>query len=245
MSTISRRTFLKLAGVTAVATAGASMLTGCSRFDDVELVIMGSIDDGKTYTKAGSKSMPRILVNTVKGNLKLALDLVKKYGPEEYRGADVTVDKDYPNCLTFVKDKETGKESMIIAVKVAMVEVEYEVLVNGKSVTSGKHSFPKGVTGIDEDTARKIIAEVAKNNDKVPANYEFDSTVADNLKVVNGKITVALKVAAADPISFAPVEGCCTVLCAAAFLRPVFHQLPPDGAIPVLRAAAVLLYNKK
>ena len=50
---------------------------------------------------------------------------------------------------------------------------------------------------IDEDTARKIIAEVAKNNDKVPTNYEFDSTVADNLKVVNGKITVALKVAAA------------------------------------------------
>ena len=93
--------------------------------------------------------------------------------------------------------RETGKESMIIAVKVAMVEVEYEVLVNGKSVTSGKHSFPKGVTGIDEDTARKIIAEVAKNNDKVPANYEFDSTVANNLKVVNGKITVALKVAAA------------------------------------------------
>ena len=123
--------------------------------------------------------------------------MVKKYGPEEYRGADVTVDKDYPNCLTFVKDKETGNESMIIAVKVAMVEVEYEVLVNGKSVTSGKHSFPKGVTGIDEDTARKIIAEVAKNNDKVPTNYEFDSTVADNLKVVNGKITVALKVAAA------------------------------------------------
>ena len=68
MSTISRRTFLKLAGVTAVATAGASMLTGCSWFDDVDLVIMGSVDDGKTYTKAGSQSMPRILVNTVKGN---------------------------------------------------------------------------------------------------------------------------------------------------------------------------------
>ena len=196
MSTISRRTFLKLAGVTAVATAGASMLTGCSWFDDVELVIMGSIDDGKTYTEVFSKTMPRILINTVKGNLNLALKLVKEQGPEAYRGADVTVDKDYPNSLTFVKDKD-GKESMIIAVKVAMVEVEYEVLVNGKSVTSGKHSFPKGVTGIDEDTARKIIAEVAKNNDKVPANYEFDSTVANNLKVVNGKITVALKVAAA------------------------------------------------
>ena len=109
----------------------------------------------------------------------------------------MTVDKDYPNCLTFVKDKETGKESMIIAVKVAMVEVEYEVLVNGKSVTSGKHSFPKGVTGIDEDTARKIIAEVGKNNDKVPTNNEFDSTVANNQKIEKGNLSVALKVAAA------------------------------------------------
>lgn len=195
MSTISRRTFLKLAGVTAVATAGASMLTGCSWFDDVELVVMGSVDDGKTYTEVVRKTMPRILVNAVTGNMNLALKLVKEQGPEAYRGADVTVDKDYPNCLTFIKDKETGKESLIIAVKVAMVEVEYEVLINGKSVTSGKHNFPKGVTSIDEGTARKIIAEVGKNNDKVPTNYEFDSTVANNLKVVDGKITVALKVA--------------------------------------------------
>ena len=104
MSTISRRTFLKLAGVTAVATAGASMLTGCSWFDDVKLVIMGSVDDGKTYTEVFSKTMPRILINTVKGNLNLALKLVKEQGPEAYRGADVTVDKDYPNCLTFVKE---------------------------------------------------------------------------------------------------------------------------------------------
>ena len=49
MSTISRRSFLNLAGATAVATAGASMLTGCSWFDNIELVIMGSVDDGKTY----------------------------------------------------------------------------------------------------------------------------------------------------------------------------------------------------
>ena len=82
MSTISRRTFLKLAGVTAVATAGASMLTGCSWFDDVKLVIMGSVDDGKTYTEVTHKTMPRVLVNTVKGNLNLALKLVKEQGPE-------------------------------------------------------------------------------------------------------------------------------------------------------------------
>lgn len=194
MSTISRRTFLKLAGVTAVATAGASMLTGCSWFDDVDLIVMLSTDDGKTYEERLHKTMPRITVSAAKSNLDLVLRLAKEEGPEAYRNAEITVDRDYPGCLTFIKDKETGKESMIIAVKVAMVEVEYEVLVNGKSVTSGKHSFPKGVTGIDEDTARKIIAEVGKNNDKVPANYEFDSTVANNLKVVDGKITVALKV---------------------------------------------------
>ena len=125
MSTISRRSFLKLAGVTAVATAGASMLTGCSWFDNIELVIMGSMDDGKTYTEVLRTTQPRIAVNFVKGNINLALDLVKKYGPEEYRGADVTVDSSYPNSLTFIKDEKTGKESLIIAVKVAMVEVDY------------------------------------------------------------------------------------------------------------------------
>ena len=217
MSTISRRTFLKLAGVTAVATAGASMLTGCSWFDDVKLVIMGSVDDGKTYTEVFSKTMPRILINTVKGNLNLALKLVKEQGPEAYRGADVTVDKDYPNCLTFVKDKETGKESMIIAVKVAMVEVEYEVLVNGKSVTSGKHSFPKGVTGIDEQPEGR-----QRQNHRCAEGGS--GLILSHLHLLK---------AAAQCFVQQP------------FLRPVFHQLPPDGAIPVLRAAAVLLYNKK
>ena len=194
MSTISRRSFLKLAGATAVATAGASMLTGCSWFDDVDLVIMGSVDDGKTYNKVFSRTLPRVVVSVAVDNIDLALELVKQYGPEAYRGADVTVDKEYPGSLTFVKNEETGKETMIIAAKLAMVEVEYEVLINGERVTSGKHSFPKGVTSIDEATARKIIAEVGKNNNKVPTNYEFDSSVVNNLKVVDGKIIVALKV---------------------------------------------------
>ena len=192
MSTISRRTFLKLAGVTAVATAGASMLTGCSWFDDVDLVIMGSVDDGKTYTEVFSKTMPRILINTVKGNLNLALKLVKEQGPEAYRGADVTVDKNYPNCLTFVKDKETGKESMIIAVKVAMVEVEYEVLVNGKSVTSGKQKFPKGVTKIPEEDALELVKSKLNYPPYDTATLEIDKDYPDNLTVVNGKVTIAL-----------------------------------------------------
>lgn len=193
MSTISRRSFLKLAGVTAVAAAGASMLTGCSWFDDIDLIVMGSADDGKTYKEVFHKTMPRITVSAATSNLDLVLRLAKEEGPEAYRNAEITVDRDYPGCLTFIKDEKTGKERMIIAIRVA-VEVGYTVLVNGKSVATGKQKFPKGVTSIDEDTARKIITEVGKNNDKVPANYEFDSTVANNLKVVDGKLTIALKV---------------------------------------------------
>ena len=82
--------------------------------------------------------------------------------------------------------------TMELTIKILMVEVEYEVSLNGVLVTSGKHSFPKGLTSIDEETARKIIAETDKNG-RIPANYEFDHTVANNLKVVDGKIIVALK----------------------------------------------------
>lgn len=192
MSTISRRSFLKLAGVTAVATAGASMLTGCSWFDNIELVIMGSVDDGETYKEVLRKTLPRIAVNFVKGNINLALDLVKKHGPEEYRGADVTVDSSYPNSLTFIKDEKTGKESLIIAVKLAMVEVEYEVLVNGKSVSSGKQAVPKGLKVIPADKA----LELAKGKLNYPpyntATLEIDKDYPNNLTVVDGKVTIAL-----------------------------------------------------
>ena len=171
MSTISRRTFLKLAGVTAVATAGASMLTGCAWFDDVELVIMGSVDDGKTYTEVFSKTMPRILINTVKGNLNLALKLVKEQGPEAYRGADVTVDKDYPNCLTFVKDKETGKESMKKLTQGEIPDVA-RVLQNMKDSaarSTGDKRTDEGGNPTTERQRRKIYAlteALGWNNDK-------------------------------------------------------------------------------
>ena len=96
MSTISRRSFLKLAGVTAVATAGASMLTGCSWFDDVDLIVMGSTDDGKTYREIYRNTMPRITVSAATSNLDLVLRLAKEEGPEAYRNAEITVDRDYP-----------------------------------------------------------------------------------------------------------------------------------------------------
>ena len=79
MSTISRRSFLKLAGVTAVATAGASMLTGCSWFDQVKIVI---VVNGKEET---STKMPYFAVQLAAGSKEKARNLIEKYGPEEYR----------------------------------------------------------------------------------------------------------------------------------------------------------------
>ena len=174
MSTISRRSFLKLAGVTAVATAGASMLTGCKIMEDVDVTIKAHLEGSDEYTSLGSTTMPYGVVKLVMIDPIGVLNIVKSQYPE-YKDVQVEVDKEVPG---------NGK--------ILMVEVEYEVSLNGVIVTSGKHSFPKGLNSIDEETARKIIAEADKNG-KIPSDYEFDHTVANNLKVVDGKIIVALK----------------------------------------------------
>lgn len=191
MSTISRRTFLKLAGVTAVATAGASMLTGCKVMEDVEVTIKAHPEGSDEYTSLGSTTMPYGVVQLVLIDPIGVLNIVKKQYPK-YKDVQIEVDKEVPNNGKILTDPKTGKMTMELTIKILTVEVEYEVSLNGEIVTSGKRSFPKGLTSIDEETARKIIAEADKNG-KIPSNYEFDHTVANNLKVVNGKIIVALK----------------------------------------------------
>ena len=81
---------------------------------------------------------------------------------------------------------------MIIAVKVAMVEVEYEVLVNGKSVTSGKQKFPKGVTKIPGEDALKLAKSKLNYPPYNTVDFEIDKDYPNNLTVVNGKVTIAL-----------------------------------------------------
>ena len=191
MSTISRRMFLKLAGVTAVATAGASMLTGCKVMEDVEVTVKAHLEGSDEYTILGKTNMPYGVVQLVMIDPIGVLNIVKKQYPK-YKDVQIAVDTEAPSNGKILTDPETGKMTMELTIKILTVEVEYEVLLNGERVTSGKHIFPKGLTSIDEDTARKIIAEADKNG-KIPSNYEFDHTVANNLKVVNGKIIVALK----------------------------------------------------
>ena len=135
--------------------------------------------------------MPYGLVKVVMIDPIGVLNIVKKQYPE-YKDVQIEVDKEVKGNGKILTDPKTGKMTMELTIKILTVEVEYEVSLNGEPVTSGKHSFPKGVTSIDEATARKIIAEADKNG-KIPSDYEFDHTVANNLKVVNGKIIVALK----------------------------------------------------
>ena len=87
---------------------------------------------------------------------------------------------------------EAQIESLIIAVKLAMVEVDYEVLVNGKSVSSGKQKFPKGVTKIPEEDALELANSKLNYPPYNTATLEIDKDYPDNLTVVNGKVTIAL-----------------------------------------------------
>lgn len=191
MSTISRRTFLKLAGVTAVATAGASMLTGCKVMEDVEVTIKAHLEGSDEYTSLGSTNMPYGIVKLVMIDPIGVLNIVKSQYPQ-YKDVQVEVDKEVPGNGEILTDPKTGKMTMELTIKILTVEVEYEVFVNGKSVSSGKQAVPKGLKTIPADKA----LELAKGELNYPpyntATLEIDKDYSNNLTVVDGKVIIAL-----------------------------------------------------
>lgn len=191
MSTISRRTFLKLAGVTAVATAGASMLTGCKVMEDVEVTIKAHLEGSDEYTSLGSTNMPYGIVKLVMIDPIGVLNIVKSQYPQ-YKDVQVEVDKEVPGNGEILTDPKTGKMTMELTIKILTVEVEYEVFVNGKSVSSGKQAVPKGLKTIPADKA----LELAKGKLNYPpyntATLEIDKDYPNNLTVVDGKVIIAL-----------------------------------------------------
>lgn len=191
MSTISRRTFLKLAGVTAVATAGASMLTGCKVMEDVEVTIKAHLEGSDEYTSLGSTNMPYGIVKLVMIDPIGVLNIVKSQYPQ-YKDVQVEVDKEVPGNGEILTDPKTGKMTMELTIKILTVEVEYEVFVNGKSVSSGKQAVPKGLKTIPADKA----LELAKGKLNYPpyntATLEIDKDYSNNLTVVDGKVIIAL-----------------------------------------------------
>ena len=191
MSTISRRTFLKLAGVAAVATAGASMLTGCSWFDQVNIVV---VVNGKEAT---STKMPYIAVQLAASNKEKARKLIEKYGPEEYRNVEFEFDDAYTQALgrtnCKIEKNADGQWEMILAITIVSTTVKYEIIVNKKSIATGEtDQFPKGLTKIPDEDALKLAKSKLTEPPYNTATIEIDKDYPNNLTVVDGKVTIAL-----------------------------------------------------
>lgn len=193
MSTISRRSFLKLAGVTAVATAGASMLTGCKAMEDVAVTVKIHQEGSNDYTDLGTQTMPYALVKLVMFAPQAVLDAITSQHPD-YKGLKVEVDKDIQGNGKIVTDPKTGKMTMELVVKVVTVDVEYTVTVNGNPTDiTGTQAVPKGLKKIPEDAALTLVRE--KLSSKYPdATIELDKTVTNNLVIADNKVVIAVTV---------------------------------------------------
>lgn len=191
MSTISRRSFLKLAGVTAVATAGASMLTGCKAMEDVKVTVKAHLEGSNDYTDLGTQTMPYALVKLVMIAPDAVLDLVKKQSPD-YKDLEIKVDKDIQGNGKIITDPKTGKMTMELVVKVITVDVAYTVTVNGKTVATGTQALPKGLKAIPSDKALELAKRKLTDPPYNTATLEIDKNYPNNLTIVNGKVTIAL-----------------------------------------------------
>lgn len=191
MSTISRRSFLKLAGVTAVAAAGASMLTGCKATEDVAVTVKAHLEGSNDYTDLGTQTMPYAIVKLVMIAPDAVLDLVKKQSPD-YKDLEIKVDKDIQGNGKIITDPKTGKMTMELVVKVITVDVAYIVTVNGKTVATGTQALPKGLKTIPSDKALELVKGKLNYPPYNTATLEIDKNYPNNLTVVNGKVTIAV-----------------------------------------------------
>ena len=191
MSTISRRSFLKLAGVTAVATAGASMLTGCKAMEDVKVTVKAHLEGSNDYTDLGTQTMPYALVKLVMIAPDAVLETVKKQNPK-YADLEIKVDKDIQGNGKIITDPKTGKMTMELIVKVVTVKVAYTVKVNGKDTATGTQAIPKGLKTIPSDKALELVKGKLNYPPYNTVDWEIDKDYPNNLTVVDGKVTIAV-----------------------------------------------------
>lgn len=187
MSTISRRSFLKLAGVTAVATAGVSMLTGCSLIKNVTIipVLNGEVVQGETP----SVPLPGFIEN-YDWAFNMVVPIVKKKYANipGFNEVKFELDKTFrdenniPSCRVFT-DPETGKDMMYLAVKCNVINGTISILsTDGRYTTFILDvSLPDTLTELPKEYVQKLLAEEAA---KQP---DYTITLADranNCKVV-------------------------------------------------------------
>lgn len=191
MSTISRRSFLKLAGVTAVATAGASMLTGCSLVKYVTIipVLNGEVVQGETpsilmpgfiddYSKIFGRAFPLVAPIVTKKYTDIpGVDKIKFDPDNDFRDAN-----NIPAYRVFT-DPDTGKDMMYLAVKCNVINGTITIRSTDGHYTMSfpNVSLPDTLTELPKEYVQKLL-------DKEAANQP-DCTItladrADNCKVV-------------------------------------------------------------
>ena len=192
MNTISRRSFLKLAGVTAVAATGASMLTGCKAVDDVEVTVKLHEEGSKNYKVLGTTTMPYVIVKVAMVDPDGVLDIIKKKYTE-YKDVDIAVDSTIKDNGKILTDPKTGKMTMELVVKVVTVNVAYTIIVNGKTAATGTQTVPKGLKKIPSEKALALVKQ--KLSSKYPGfTITLDNTVANNLVIADNKVVIAVTV---------------------------------------------------
>lgn len=116
---LSRRSFLKMAGLTTVAAAGASMFTGCGAFSTTPIKVVAAKDSTKEFQAAVTKLNEKKLVvwpadaNGAYLNSFLMTNLTAN-GLSNFASNFAVEKAEYKT----VKDEKTGKESKYLEVTV-------------------------------------------------------------------------------------------------------------------------------
>ena len=167
MSNISRRQFLKGAGVATLAVAAAGMLAGCSKEDipqvpetpettrPVSVIFM--VDNGNGKTSVVGETAAIKVLKTAK-SVKVA-DIDKKLLPEGYEleneKAEVEIRKD-----------ATKGEYIIVFVKWVKTTATKTIEIG---LFEQPHNFMKTTAEIEEDATGVYLNQI-----KLPAGYIFD-----------------------------------------------------------------------
>ena len=176
MSNISRRKFLKGAGVAALAVAAAGVLAGCSGNDvpavpgvttrPVTVIFMKDEGDGKTNVVGETA---KIDVLKTENSVKVA-DIDKKLLPEDYHleneNAVVEIRKDDSKgeyIIVFVTDVTMTPTKKTIDVKLLelpnnFIEAKAEVAVDATGVSAADIQLPDGYKlGTDYGTEEELL----------------------------------------------------------------------------------------
>ena len=114
---LSRRSFLKVAGLTAVAVAGASMFTGCGSLKPVTIVYIYQGTDNNIKTKVENLNKDKTKTKYIP--LMSSTDYAKGYFDSYLKGTGLAVDTAEGKTTYKVATKGENKGKLVVYVKAA------------------------------------------------------------------------------------------------------------------------------